>query len=117
MTRYSFDTHGVSRERLALSHDPAELSACASAVAAAGASAAAAVGRERDGLGVALDRFRTVLAHAFDAMADAAGALGDRLDRSTLEMRSVELLVTDGFARVAANGSATLGDPTGSGAQ
>jgi hypothetical protein len=112
MTRYSFDTHGVSSARLALSHDPAELSTCASAVASAGASAAVALGDEADGLRTAIERFRVVHAHAFDALADAAAALGDRLDRSTLEMRSVELLVTAGFSAVTTDVSAAHGDST-----
>ena len=111
MTRYSFDTHGVSRERLALSHDPAELSTCASAVASAGTAAAVALGDGAEGLRVAVERFRVVHAHAFDALADAAAALGDRLDRSTLEMRSVELLVTAGFSTVTTNAPAAHGDP------
>lgn len=115
MTRYSIDTHGVSGERLALAHDPAELSACASAVASAGGFASAAVGREGHGLGIALERFRSVHAHALDAVAEAASALGDRLDRTTLETRSVELFVTSGFASAAASGPAALGDASGSG--
>jgi hypothetical protein len=115
MTRYSIDTHGVSCERLALSNDPTELSACASAVASAGAFASAAVGREGDGLGIALERFRSVHVHALDALADAASALGDRLDRSTLEARSVELFVTSGLAAIAASGQAAPGDPSGPG--
>lgn len=115
MTRYSIDTHGVSSERLALSHDPAELSACASAVASAGGFASAAAGREGHGLGIALERFRSVHAHALDALADAASALGDRLDRSTLDARSVELFVTSGFAAVTTSGHAALGDPSTTG--
>jgi hypothetical protein len=106
MTRYSIDTEGVSRERLALAHDPDELRQCASAVASATAAAMAAVGREGPVIRTALERFRLVHAHALDAVADAAGALGDRLDRSTTETRSVELLVTAGLAQVAAVGSA-----------
>jgi hypothetical protein len=110
MARYSIDPHGVSRERLALAHDPAELRACASVVAAATAGAMSAVGTEGDGLRVALERFRVVHAHALDAVADAAGALGDRIDRSTAEARSVELFITAGFAR-AASGAVGQGDP------
>jgi hypothetical protein len=105
MTRYSIDTEGVSRERLALAHDPDELRQCASAVASATAAAMAAVGREGALIRTALERFRVVHAYALDAVADAAGALGDRIDRSTLEARSVELFVTAGFAQVAAVGS------------
>ncbi|GAA2487333.1 hypothetical protein [Terrabacter carboxydivorans] len=112
MTRYSFDTHGVSRARLALSHDPAELSACASAVASAGMAATVALGDDAEGLRAAIERFRVVHAHAFDALADAASALGDRLDRSTLEMRSVELFVTAGFSAVTADGSGAPRGPT-----
>ena len=115
MTRYSIDTDGVSRERLALAEDPAQLRACASAVAAATASAMAALGGEGEGIRTALERFRVVHAHALDAVAEAADALGDRLDRSTLEARSVELFVTDGFARVTAVGPAGSGIPVSSG--
>ncbi|WP_374968636.1 hypothetical protein [Terrabacter sp. BE26] len=104
MTRFSIDTSGVSRERLALAEDPRELRECASQVAAATAAAMAAVGGEADGVGTALERFRLVHTHALDAVADAASALGDRLDRSTLEARSVELFVSAGFAQVAASG-------------
>jgi hypothetical protein len=53
--------------------------------------------------------------HALDALADAASALGDRLDRSTLEARSVELFVTSGLAAIAASGQAAPGDPSGPG--
>lgn len=107
MTRYSFDGTGVSRERVALAHDPVELRACASLVATASADAMAAAGSEGEGVRTALERFRTVQAHALDAVADAASALGDRLDRSTAEARSVELFITSGFAAVAASGAAT----------
>jgi hypothetical protein len=103
MTRYSFDTHGVSRERVALSHDPAELDECASAVASAGVVAAVALGDDARSLRDAIERFRVVHAHALDALADAAAALGDRLDRSAIEMDSVELLVTAGFSALAAD--------------
>lgn len=106
MTRYSIDTEGVSRERLALAHDPDELRQCASTVASATAAAMAAVGREGAVIRTALERFRLMHAHALDAVADATGALGDRLDRSTSETRSVELLVTAGLAQVAAVRSA-----------
>ncbi len=109
MTRYSIDTDGVSRERLALAEDPAQLRACASAVAAATASALAALGGDGEGIRAALERFRLVHAHALDAVADAADALGDRLDRSTLEARSVELFVTAGFASAATLGAAGHG--------
>jgi hypothetical protein len=115
MTRYSIDTHGVSCERLALSNDPSELSACASAVASAGAFASSAVWREGDGLGIAHERFSSEHVHALDALADAASALGDRLDRSTLEARSVELFVTSCLAAVAASDQAAPGDPSGPG--
>ncbi|GAB2748614.1 hypothetical protein UB45_08770 [Terrabacter sp. 28] len=101
MTRYSIDVGGVSRERLALAHDPAELRACASAVAVATAGAMAAAGSQAAGLRASLDRFRTVHARALDAVADAAAALGDRLDESTAEARSVELLVTSSLAEAA----------------
>jgi hypothetical protein len=109
MTRYSIDTDGVSRERLALAHDPAELHECASLVAAATADAMSALGVEGDGVRVALARFRAVHAYALDAVADAASALGDQLDRSTLEARSVELFVAAGFAQVSASGLAAQG--------
>ena len=112
MTRYSIDTAGVSRERLALAHDPAELHECASLVAAAAAGALSALGVEGEGIRVALERFRAVHAYALDAVADAASALGDRLDRSTLEVRSVELFVTAGFAQVSASGLASQGIST-----
>ncbi|MEW1955171.1 hypothetical protein [Terrabacter sp. NPDC080008] len=104
MTRYSIDTDGVSRERLALAEDPVQLRECASAVAAAAAAAMAAAGREGDGIRFALERFRAVHAYALDAVADAANALGDRLDRSTLEARSVDLFVTSALAQVATAG-------------
>ncbi len=110
MTRYSIDTDGVSRERLALAHDPAELRECASLVAAATAGAMSATGRRgRRAFESHSTRFRAVHAHALDAVADAASALGDRLDRSTLEARSVELFVTAGFAQVSASGLAAQG--------
>jgi len=112
MTRYSIDTEGVSRERLALAHDPAELHECASLVAAATAGALSALGVEGEGIRVALERFRAVHAYALDAVADATSALGDRLDRSTLEVRSVELFVTAGFAQVSASGLASQGIST-----
>ncbi len=111
MTRYATDTEGVSRERLALAHDPAELHECASLVAAATAGALSALGVEGEGIRAALERFRAVHAYALDAVADAASALADRLDRSTLEARSVELFVTAGFAGVAASSTVNLGDP------
>ncbi len=111
MTRYSIDGHGVSRERLALARDPAELRACASLVAMGSAGAITATGGEGDALRVALERFRVVHSHALDAVAEAASALGDRLDRSTVEARSVELFLTAGFAQVTASGSAALADP------
>jgi len=98
MARYSIDTEGVSRERLALAHDPAELRATASAVAAATAGAMAAAGSEGSVVRAALDRFGRVHAPALDAVADAAAALGDRLDRSTAEGRSVELVVAGSLA-------------------
>jgi hypothetical protein len=101
MTRYSIDVGGVARERLALAHDPAELRACASSVAVAAAGAMAAAGSQPAGLSAALDRFRTVHARALDAIADAAAALGDRLDESTAEARSVELIVTSSLAEAA----------------
>lgn len=106
MTRYSIDTDAVSHERLAVAQDPAELRQSASAVAAATATAMAAVGSEGAVLGTALARFRAVHAYALDAVAEAADALGDRLDRSTLKAREVELFVTAGFAQVAAAGPA-----------
>lgn len=112
MTRFSIDTEGVSRERLALAQDPDELRQCASAVASATAVAMAAVGCEGTVLRTALERFRVVHAYALDAVADASSALGDRLDRSTLETRSVELFVTAGLAQVAAVGSAASTTPT-----
>ena len=111
MTRYAIDTHGVSRERLALEREPAELRECASVVAAATADAMAAVGCEGDGLRVALERFRVVHAHALDAVADAAGALGDRIDESAAEARAVELFVTAGFASMAASAAVGQGEP------
>ncbi len=111
MTRYAIDFDGVSRERLALAHDPAELRECASHVATATAGAMASTGDAGDVLRVELDRFRVVHAHALDAVADAAGALAHRLDRSTVEARSVELFVTAGFAGVAASSTVNLGDP------
>ncbi|WP_020144495.1 hypothetical protein [Terracoccus sp. 273MFTsu3.1] len=111
MTRYAIDSDGVSRERLALAHDPAELRACASQVATATAGAMASAGDAGAVLRVELDRFRVVHAHALDAVADAAGALGDRLDRSTLEARSVELVVSAGFAGVTTSSAAALSDP------
>jgi hypothetical protein len=111
MTRYAIDTHGVTRERLALAREPAELRECASVVAAATAGAMAAVGCEGDGLRVALERFRVVHAHALDAVADAAGALGDRIDESAAEARAVELFVTAGFAGVTAGAPLGQGDP------
>jgi hypothetical protein len=101
MTRYSIDTDGVSHERSALAHDPAELRACASTVARATADAMASVGTGGPRLCWSLDRFRTVHAYALDALADAAAALGDRLDRSTAEARSVELSVTQAMADAA----------------
>lgn len=106
MTRYSIDAEGVSRERLALSRDPDELRLCASAVASATAAAMPALGREGAVIRTALERFRAVHAHALDAVADAASALGDSLDRSTLETRSVELFLTAVFAQAAVVGSA-----------
>lgn len=111
MTRYAFDTDGVSRERVALAHDPSELRECASVVARCTADALAGVGVDADALRTAVERFRLVHAHALDAVADAAAALGDRLDRSTAEARSVELFVTAGFAGVA-SGPAAWADPT-----
>lgn len=102
MTRYSIDTDGVSRERLASAQEADQLRQGASAVATATATAMAAVGSEGTAIGTALARFRAVHAYALDAVADAADALGDRLDRSTLEARAVELFVTAGFARVGA---------------
>ena len=101
MTRYSIDVGGVARKRLALAHDPAELRACASSVAVAAAGALAAAGSQAAGLSASLDRFRTVHARALDAIADAAAALGDRLDESTAEARSVELIVTSSLAEAA----------------
>lgn len=109
MTRYALDTEGVSRERLALAHDPAELHECASLVAAATAGALSALGVEGEGIRVALERFRAVHAYALDAVADAASALGNRLDRSTLEARAVELFVTAGFGQVSAGRLASQG--------
>ena len=111
MTRYAIDSDGVSRERLALAHDPAELRECASQVAMATAGAMASTGDAGDVLRAELARFRVVHAHALDAIADAAGALADRLGRSTLEARSVELLVTAGFAGVTASIAEALRDP------
>jgi hypothetical protein len=111
MTRYAIDTHGVCRERGALAHDPAELRECASLVAVATAAAAVSTGGEGNVLAAELARFRVVHAHALDAVADAADALSDHLDRSTLEARSVELLLTAGFAGLSANSAAPLGDP------
>ncbi|GAA2742607.1 hypothetical protein GCM10009868_13210 [Terrabacter aerolatus] len=111
MTRYSFDGAGVSRERVALGHDPVELRECASLVAAATAGAMASTGSEGQALRTALARFRAVEAHAFDALADAASALGGRLDRSVAEARAVELFVTSGFAAVAASGPVRHGLP------
>ena len=64
MTRYSIDADGVSRERRSLADDPAELRACASALAAATASAMSAVGSmvsissEGGCVRTALERFR-----------------------------------------------------------
>ena len=107
MTRYSYDSAGVSRERFALAHDPVELRECASLVATATAGAMAATGSEGEGLSTALERFRAVHADALDAVADAASALGDRLDRSTAESRSIELSITSGFAVAATSGAAT----------
>lgn len=104
MTRFSIDTDGVSRERLAVAQDPGELRESAATVALATATAIAAVGTEGGGIGTALARFRAVHAYALDALADAADALGDRLDRSTLQAREVELFVTAGLARVSAVG-------------
>ena len=104
MTRYSIDVDGLSRERLALGHDPTELRACASSVALATAGAMAAAGSQVPGLRPSLDRFRTVHARALDAVADAAAALGDRLDQSTAEARSVELFVTSSLAQAGAMG-------------
>src|SRR5829696_8714766 len=112
MTRYAIDADGVSHERLALAHDPAELRECASLVAAATAGAMAAAGHEGDGIRVALQRFRAVHAYALDAIADAASALGGRLDQSMLEARAVELHVTEGFA-AAARGPAGVFGPSG----
>jgi hypothetical protein len=86
-------------------------------VASAGAAASASVGREGDGLGIAHQRFRNVHVHALDALADAASSLGDRLDRSTLEARSVELFVTSCLAAVAASDQAAPGDPSSPGAR
>ena len=116
MTRYAIDTYGVSRERLSLAHDPAELRECASLVAASTAGAMASLGDEGEVLRVELARFRIVHAHALDAVADAAAALGDRLDRSTSEALSVELFVTTGLASVAASSTVVLGGPTGAAA-
>jgi hypothetical protein len=111
MTRSRIDTDGVSRERLALARDPAELRECASLVAAATAGAMTCAGSEGAEVRRALERFRAVTAHALDAIADATSALGDRLDTCTAEARSVELLVTEGFAHVAASVPAALGGP------
>jgi len=101
MTRYSIDTDGVSRERRALADDPAELRGCASALAVAAASAMSAAGSDACEVRAALDRFRTVHVHAFDALADAADALGDRLGRSAAEGRAVELTVSAALSDVA----------------
>ena len=106
MTRYSIDTEGVSRERLALAHDPAELHECASLVAAATAGALSALGVEGEGIRVALERFRAVHAYALDAVADAASALGDRLDGRPWRCARWSSLVTAGFAKVSASGLA-----------
>lgn len=112
MTRYAIDAHGVSRERLALAHDPAELRECASLVGASTSGGLASLGDEGDVLRVALERFRVVHTHALDAVADAADALGGRLDRSTLEARAAELFVTAQFAGVTTSSAVALGDPT-----
>ncbi|MER7073957.1 hypothetical protein [Terrabacter sp. NPDC000476] len=98
MTRYAMDADGVSRERLALAHDPAELRACASALAAATAHVLGALGNEAADVRAATERFRLVHAHALDAVAEAADALGGRLDRSVAEARAVELAVTRALA-------------------
>lgn len=98
MTRYAMDADGVSRERLALAHDPAELRACASALAAATAHVLGALGSDTAGVPAATERFRLVHAHALDAVAEAADALGGRLDRSAAEARAVELAVTGALA-------------------
>jgi hypothetical protein len=103
MTRYVLDTDGVTRERLALADDPAQLRECSSVVAATSAAAMSAVGPEGGYVRTALERFRTVHCHALDAVAEAATALGDRLDRSTVEARSVELFVTTALAEAATN--------------
>src|SRR3954471_9496903 len=110
MTRYAIDTDGVSGERLALAGDPVELRECASLVAGATTGAMTSAGTEGDGLRAALERFRVVHAHALVAVADAAAALGDRLDQSTAQARSVELFITAGFAHVAASAPAVLAD-------
>ena len=109
MTRYVLDTDGVTRARLALADDPPELRECASVVAAATATAMSAAGSEGSQVRTALERFRTVHCHALDAVADAAGALGDRLDQSTAEARSVELFVTTALEGVATHLPAVMG--------
>src|SRR5688572_14117812 len=112
MTRYFLDTDGVTRARLALADDPAQLRECASVVAATTAAAMSAVGPEGTCVCTALRRFRTVHCHSLDAVADAASALGDRLDRSTVEARSVELFVTTALAGVATDLPAAMGFPS-----
>ena len=109
MTRYAIDTEGVSRERLALAHDPAELHECASLVAAATAGALSATGVEGEGSESHSTRFRAVHAYALDAVADAASALatgstGRRWRRARWSSSS-----RPDSRRCAASGSASLG--------
>jgi hypothetical protein len=117
MTRYVLDTDGVTRARLTLADDPAQLRECASVVAATTAAAMSAVGPEGSYVRTALERFRMVHCRALDAVADAASALGDRLDQSTVEARSVELFVTTALAEAATelpagmSGSSDAGSP------
>ena len=108
MTRYALDTDGMTRTRLGLAEDPEQLRACASLVATATADAMSAVGPEGGCVRVALERFGTVHAHGLDFVADAAGALADQLDRSTVEAQEVELFVTRSLTHLATNVPATL---------
>ena len=73
MTRYAIDTEGVSRERLALAHDPAELHECASLVAAATAGALSALGVEAPAVAAA-----TSDAHSCSSAGSCASASRSR---------------------------------------
>ena len=90
MARYSIDVPGVSRARAELGRDPATLRECSVGLSVATARLSAAVRPDAPELSAALDRFRAVHAHALDAVASAAEALGGRVDLAASSAMGVE---------------------------